>query len=100
MILKSWTVFTGLKIFTAQKDREREREEKKVKDKSSQGGRSWKERKQINKQKYRQSLAQQPWLGGLGGCQGSPAPLNPPNAWGTQRDTSGRAPCTHALPSC
>lgn len=24
MILKSWTVFTGLKIFTAQKDRKRE----------------------------------------------------------------------------
>lgn len=29
MILKSWTVFTGLKIFTAQKDRKREEKKKK-----------------------------------------------------------------------
>lgn len=46
MFLRSWTVFTGLKIFTAHKDGE-----KKVKDKSSRGGRRGEERKQSDEQK-------------------------------------------------
>lgn len=72
-----------------------------MKDKSSQGGRGWKERKQINKQKYRQSLAQQPRLGGLGGCQGSPHPPTTPQSPG---DTEGQVrqspPTPPAQPSC